>query len=248
VQLAGAMLGAAAAQRGPLWWVAHHRLHHKSTDRAGDPHSPVVLGFWRSHVGWIFEPDNARTALEQVPDLARYPELVALDRHPHVVPVALGAATFALGELLHVTAPQLSTSGLQLLLWGFVLPTVALYHSTFAVNSVAHRFGYRRFDTADESRNNWLVSVLTLGEGWHNNHHAFPNSARQGLGRLELDPTWVGIRLLVALRLVESFRPAPARALAEARRAGRATPGARPQRPVASPSSSVTSDGTSQDQ
>jgi stearoyl-CoA desaturase (delta-9 desaturase) len=209
VQLAGAVLGAAAAQRGPLWWVAHHRAHHRYTDRPGDPHSPVVDGFWYSHVRWIFDPQNARTEVERVPDLARFPELRFLDRFEYVVPVLTGAATFAVGAILSHVAPGLHTSAWQVLVWGFVVPTILLYHSTFAVNSLAHRYGRRRFETPDASRNNWVIALLVLGEGWHNNHHRFPNSARQGLSRFELDPTWWGIRALAAVGLASGVRGAP---------------------------------------
>lgn len=215
VQLAGAVLGAAAAQRGPLWWVSHHREHHRYTDRPGDPHSPVVDGFWYSHVLWIFDPDNAATDVTRVQDLARFPELRLLDRFEHVVPMVTALASFALGAVLSHVAPGLGTSGLQMVMWGFVIPTIALYHSTFAVNSLAHRFGRRRFDTPDASRNNWLIAALVLGEGWHNNHHRFPNCARQGIGRFELDPTWWGIRALAALGLASDLRRPPTSATSD---------------------------------
>lgn len=215
VQFAGALLGAAAAQRGPLWWAAHHREHHLYTDRPGDPHSPVVDGFWYSHVLWIFDPANAATRYSRVEDLARFPELDLLDRFEYVAPGALLAGCALLGAL---SAPASPLAGaLSMAVWGFVLPTVLLYHSTFAVNSLAHRFGSRRFDTRDESRNNWLISALVLGEGWHNNHHRFPNSARQGLARHELDPTWWGIRAMSAVRLAGGVRRPPAWAMAAAR-------------------------------
>lgn len=206
VQFGGAVLGAAAAQRGPLWWVAHHRAHHRYTDRRGDPHSPLVDGFLYSHVLWIFERENASTDLARVPDLARFPELRFLDRYEHLVPAVTAVSMFTLGGALKVVAPSLGTSAFQLLEWGFVIPTLVLYHTTFAVNSLAHRFGSRRFETADESRNNWLIALVILGEGWHNNHHRFPASARQGLARLELDPTWWGIRALQVLGLASSVR------------------------------------------
>ncbi len=206
VQFAGAVLGAAAAQRGPLWWVAHHRTHHRYTDEPGDPHSPNVDGFWYSHVFWVFEPANAHTDLDRVRDLARYRELRVLNRFEHVVPLAAASASFGLGVVLAHAYPQLHTSGVQMAVWGFAVPTVALYHATFAVNSIGHRYGTRPFATRDCSRNNRLVAVLMLGEGWHNNHHRYPTSARHGLGPLELDPTWWGIRLLVSLGLARDIR------------------------------------------
>ncbi len=217
VQFMGAVLGAAAAQRGPLWWVAHHRVHHRYTDREGDPHSPVVSSKPYSHVLWIFAPDNQATKLDMVPDLAVFPELRFLDRFHHLVPIATAVSTFGLGALLAWADPGMHTSAWQMFVWGFAISTVALYHSTFAVNSVAHRFGKRRYDTRDDSRNNWLVSLLVLGEGWHNNHHRYPMSARQGFSRWEFDPTWLGIRLLAALGLARDLRPVPAHVMAVAR-------------------------------
>lgn len=216
VQLAGAVLGAAAAQRGPLWWVSHHRAHHRFTDRPGDPHSPRVDGMVQAHLLWLFDRRNQRPRAA-VDDLAAFPELRFLDRHHHLVPLAVALSVTGLGCLLGWLDPGLHTSGWQLLVWGFAVPTVALYHSTFAVNSLAHRFGRRRFATRDDSRNNALVAALTLGEGWHNNHHRFPASARQGLSRWELDPTWWGIRALAALRLAHHVRTVPAWALDAAR-------------------------------
>jgi len=219
VQLLGAILGAAAAQRGPLWWAAHHRQHHRYTDRPGDPHSPAVDGFWYSHFGWVFDPVNGPTQTERVADLARYPELRFLDRHEYLVPGAAATLCFAIGASLDHFDPGSGTNAWQLVIWGFVVPTVALYHSTFSVNSLAHRFGTRRFDTPDASRNNWLIAVFVLGEGWHNNHHRFPNSARQGLSRLELDPTWWAIRAMEILGLATAVRRPTAWL-----RAGAATP------------------------
>ena len=192
--------------------MSHHRAHHRHTDRPGDPHSPVVDGFWYAHLGWVFDPAHAATETSRVRDLARYPELVALDRYEYAAPAALLGALAAAGAALAWLAPGLHTSALQLAVWGFVVPTVVLYHTTFSVNSLAHRFGRRRFDTPDASRNSWPIAVLTLGEGWHNNHHRFPSAARQGVGRFELDPTWWGIRGLAALGLADHLRPLPAAA------------------------------------
>ena len=136
VQFLGALAGAAAAQRGPLWWVAHHREHHRFTDEIGDPHSPVVDSFLYSHVLWIFQPQNAATKIELVPDLASFSELRLIDRFEHVVPGVFAALMFAVGSALGHVDPALHTSGLQLLEWGFVLPTIVLYHSTFGRASV----------------------------------------------------------------------------------------------------------------
>jgi stearoyl-CoA desaturase (Delta-9 desaturase) len=209
VQFAGAVLGAAAAQRGPLWWAAHHRRHHRYTDRAGDPHSPVRDGLLSSHLFWIFAPGNHDTNLEMVEDLAAFPELRFIDRFHHVVPALTMGSMFLLGYGLGHLWPGLHTSGPQMLVWGFSISTVLLYHATFSINSLAHRFGTRRYDTKDASRNNWSLALLTMGEGWHNNHHRFPGAARQGFAVWELDVTWIGLRILAKLHLVRDLRPVP---------------------------------------
>ena len=216
VQALGAAVATSAAQRGPLWWTSHHRVHHRHTDRANDPHSPVTGTLAWSHLLWLFEAAHQPTDLHQVRDLARYRELRVLDRFHHAVSGLLVAGLFGLGVLLQHLDPSLATSGPQLVIWGFSLPTVVLWHSTFAINSVAHRWGRRRFETADASRNNWVLSLLTLGEGWHNNHHRYPVSARQGFARGELDPAWWVIRVMAACRLARNLRPVPEQVLAEA--------------------------------
>lgn len=223
VQAAGALVATAAAQRGPLWWVAHHRRHHRRTDTADDPHSPVSGGFWHSHVLWMFEARNQVTDEAAVPDLASLPELRFLDRWHHGVVVALALGTFAAGAVAGRLDPGLGVSGPQLLVWGFGLSTVALWHATFAVNSFGHRYGRRRFDTADGSRNLWWVAALTMGEGWHNNHHRFPRSARQGLGAWELDPSWWVIRAMRPLGLAREVRGISPERLAAARARGQGT-------------------------
>jgi stearoyl-CoA desaturase (delta-9 desaturase) len=170
---------------------------------------------WRAHLLWLFDAANQPTAIAEVPDLAKYPEMRFLDRFHHVVSGLTAAACFGLGTVLGHVAPGLHTSGWQLLVWGFCISTVVLYHSTFAVNSVAHRWGGRRFETRDASRNNWVVALLTLGEGWHNNHHRFPTSARQGIGPFEPDPGWWLIRTMGALGIATELRPIPPAVLAE---------------------------------
>jgi stearoyl-CoA desaturase (delta-9 desaturase) len=214
VQFFFALLGAASVQRGPLWWAAHHRGHHRHADTAADPHSPVVHGFWRSHVGWFLTRDGFRTDWARIPDLAAFPELRWLDRFDTLVPLALAAALYGAGSLLERHAPGLGTSGGQLLVWGFFVSTVVLFHATVTINSLAHRFGTRRFATGDDSRNNVWLALLTFGEGWHNNHHFFPGSARQGFRRREIDLTWYGLRALAALGLVHDLKPVPAWVLA----------------------------------
>ena len=210
LQFAFALLGAAAVQRGPLWWASHHRYHHAHSDRVADPHSPLQHGFLWSHCGWFLANESYATRRELVRDLARYPELRFLDRYDALVPIALALALYLAGARLAAAHPQLGTSGAQLLVWGFCLSTVALYHGTFAINSLAHVFGWRRFPTPDRSRNNPLLALLTLGEGWHNNHHYFPGSVRQGVAWWELDLTYWALRTLAALGLVWDLRTVPA--------------------------------------
>ena len=218
VQFVFALIGAACVQRGPLWWAAHHRNHHRHADTVLDPHSPGVHGFLWSHMGWFLTPRAFRTELERVPDLAKYPELRWLDRYDIAVPVLLAVALYLLGVLLHHAAPQLHTGGGQMLVWGFFVSTVVLFHATVTINSLAHRYGSRRYATRDDSRNNVWLALLTFGEGWHNNHHFFPGSARQGFRWWEVDLTWYGLRLMALLGLVQDLKPVPAWVLAKAER------------------------------
>lgn len=218
LQFAFALLGASAVQRGPLWWAAHHRFHHAHSDRPQDPHSPAQRGFLRAHALWFLESGHFRTRHALVRDLMRYPELRFLDRFDALVPVVLALLLYGLGRWLAGSQPGLGTSGLQLVVWGFCISTVALYHGTFTINSLAHVFGRRRFPTPDHSRNNLLLAVLTLGEGWHNNHHWYPGAARQGFYWWELDPTWYGLELLRVLGLIWDLKPVPAAVRAAGRR------------------------------
>ncbi len=209
VQFVFALVGASAVQRGPLWWAAHHRHHHANADRPDDRHSPVQLGFLRSHCGWFLARENFATRLALVPDLARYPELRWLDRYDAAVPAVLAALLYGAGAWLERAAPGLGVSGAQLLVWGFCVSTVLLWHATFTINSLAHQFGSRRYATRDDSRNNVWLALLTLGEGWHNNHHRYPAAARQGFYWWEIDIAWYGLRLLAALGVVRDLRPVP---------------------------------------
>lgn len=205
-QLALAWLGASAAQLGPLWWAAHHRLHHRHSDTELDVHSPHARSLWWAHVGWLVCRKHSATRLDAIADFARYPELRFLDRWHALAPLSLVALLFAAGEALRSRAPELGASGTQLVAWGFFVGTALLYHVTFAVNSLGHAVGSRRFETRDRSRNNLLLALLTLGDGWHNNHHARPRLARHGLGWREPDPSYWGLRLLSALGLVWDLR------------------------------------------
>jgi stearoyl-CoA desaturase (delta-9 desaturase) len=214
-QLALGLLGASAAQMGPLWWAGHHRLHHRHSDRTGDPHSPVTGSLYWAHIGWLLCRRHAATPLGAMRDFARFPELVWLDRWHAVAPAAVALGCWALGAAL--AARGFATSGAQMLIVGFLLGTLALYHVTYAVNSLAHRFGTRRYDAEDGSRNHALLALVSLGDGWHNNHHRFPRAARHGFFWWELDPTWLGLRALAALGFVSDLVPVPAEAYAERR-------------------------------
>jgi stearoyl-CoA desaturase (delta-9 desaturase) len=205
-----ALLGTTAVQRGPLWWSAHHREHHRVSDQPEDPHSPRQHGFLWSHVGWFTSRANLRTRIERVPDWAKYPELVFLDRFTLLPVVLFAAAIYGLGALLERVAPGLGTNGPQLFVWGFIVSTVVLYHGTFTINSLAHKIGRRRYATDDDSRNHFGLALLTLGEGWHNNHHHYPASARQGFHWWQVDLSYYALKALAALRLVWDLKGVPA--------------------------------------
>ncbi|MEO6928957.1 MAG: acyl-CoA desaturase [Casimicrobiaceae bacterium] len=205
-----AILGATAVQRGPLWWASHHRHHHAHADDASDAHSPVQHGVMWSHFGWFLARDSFATRSELVQDMARFRELRFLDRFDALVPIALAAGLYATGEWLAHAHPALGTNGPMLLVWGFCISTVVLYHATFAVNSLAHTIGSRRYATSDHSRNSFWLAVLTLGEGWHNNHHHFPGSARQGFFWWEMDITFYLLRVLAACGIIRDLRIVPA--------------------------------------
>ncbi len=212
-----AVLGQTAAQKGVLWWASHHRHHHKYSDRPEDIHSPLQSGIWWAHIGWILSPDHVETDLSRVPDLARYPELRWLDRHEYV-PTALYAMALALAF------------GPVGLFYGYFLSTVLLWHGTFSINSVMHVFGRRVFATTDDSRNSFLFALVTMGEGWHNNHHWAPGSAAQGFRWWELDASYYLLWLGERLGLVRDLHRPPQRwreAAREAARTGRAFSSAR---------------------
>jgi len=191
-----AVLGVAAVQKGPLWWAAGHRRHHRYSDQEGDMHSPRE-GFWQSHQGWIFDGRWDETEVDRIRDFARFPELAWLNRWHIVIPLLLVAACFAIG-------------GLSTFVWGFCISTVLLWHSTYSINSLAHRWGSQRYDTGDDSRNNLFLALLTLGEGWHNNHHHYMASARQGFFWWEIDVTYYVLRALEVVGLVWDLREPPA--------------------------------------
>jgi stearoyl-CoA desaturase (delta-9 desaturase) len=207
-QFVFAVLGNSSCQRGPLWWSAHHRMHHRYSDQPGDVHSPRQHGVLWSHLGWFMARRNARSCAA-VRDWAKFPELVFLDRFHTLVPAATAAGLYGLGCGLHIAAPGLGTDGLQVFVWGFLVSTVCVYHGTFSLNSLAHLFGTRRYATGDDSRNNLLLALLMLGEGWHNNHHYYPHSARQGFFWWEIDVTYLVLKVMAKLGLIWGLREIP---------------------------------------
>jgi len=218
-QFLGALLGNSAVQRGPIWWAAHHRAHHRNSDGPDDLHSPHQHGFWWSHMGWFMTRHAYQTDTRLVRDWMRFPELRLIDRFDFLLPAVAACGMFGFGWLLNRFLPQLGTSGWQMFVWGFLVSTLCLYHVTYAVNSIAHQLGSRRFETKDHSRNNFVLALLTLGEGWHNNHHRYCGSARQGFYWWEIDITYYVLVLLSWFGLVWDLRPVPAKVLAEGRKA-----------------------------
>ncbi len=217
-----AVIGNSSAQRGPLWWAGWHRHHHAHSDKPEDAHSPLHHGLFRSHVGWFLTGNGFVTKSERVRDLARFPELRFLDRFDWIAPSVLGVGIFVLGWILEVYAPGLGTTAWQLFVWGFVISTVVLFHATFSINSLSHLLGKRRFETRDTSRNQWFLALLTLGEGWHNNHHYYPASTRQGFYWWEYDPSYWALRVLEFFGIVWDLQPVPQHILERGRAASRA--------------------------
>jgi stearoyl-CoA desaturase (delta-9 desaturase) len=191
-----ALLGTSATQKGPLWWAAAHRVHHKYSDTEKDVHSPKQRGFWYAHMGWWLGRDHETTHWKQIKDFAVYPELVFLDRW-HVIGVFACMGTAA------------ALRGFDGFLWGYVVSTCLLLHGTFTINSLAHVYGARRYATSDTSRNNLWLALLTLGEGWHNNHHHHMQSANQGFFWWEVDVTFYVLKVLEAVGLVWDVKKAP---------------------------------------
>ena len=211
-----AFVGASSAQKGPIWWASHHRHHHKHSDTEEDIHPPRLQGLWYAHVGWVLSAQYIETRYELVRDLMKFPELRFLDRNHLIPPLTLIAGLAGLGYLLEQTAPSLQTSAAQLLVWGFCVSTTLVYHGTFLINSLAHVVGKQRFVTGDDSRNSFILALITLGEGWHNNHHRYPGSERQGFYWWEVDISHYILKLLSWVGLVWDLREPPPRIYAEA--------------------------------
>ena len=204
-----AVCGALTLEGGPIFWVATHRIHHQKSDQAGDPHSPRD-GAWWAHCGWILigesKHSNTRLMAKYAPDLAKHRFYVWLNNYHWLPMVVLTGALYLLG-------------GLPLVLWGVCLRVVFGLHATWLVNSATHLWGSRRFSTSDDSRNNWWVALITFGEGWHNNHHAHPSSARHGLAWYELDVSWIQIRVLRAFGIARAVKSVTVDGVNVARRA-----------------------------
>ena len=194
-------------QKSVLWWAAKHRHHHLHSDTELDVHSPRHTGFLYSHMGWIFARRHDSFDMVKVADLARYPELMWLHRHERVPAYVLAVLCFLIG-------------GWPGLFIGFFCSTVLVFHGTFCINSLAHVSGRKRFVTGDDSRNNWLLAVFTMGEGWHNNHHACQSSVRQGFRWWEFDPTFYVLKALSWIRLVWNLKRPPQALLRNEQRLG----------------------------
>lgn len=215
-QLFLAFMAQTSAQKGVLWWASNHRVHHKHSDSVHDPHSMKQFGFFYSHIGWIMSRDWEKTRYDKIKDFAGYPELRWLNKYYYVPAIILGVVTAMLGAVFNTGATGLeifpamfSEGGMSALLLGFFAGTVAVYHATFSINSLMHRIGRKRYETGDESRNSAILALITLGEGWHNNHHYYQGSARNGFYWWEFDFTWYGLKVLSWLGLIWDLKPVP---------------------------------------
>ena len=202
-----ALLAQSSAQKSVLWWAAKHRHHHLHSDTEDDVHSPRHKGFLYSHLGWIFDRKHDQADLTKVADLTRYPELMWLKRLELLPAIALAGLCFLI-------------AGWPGLVVGFLWSTVLVYHGTFCINSLAHVHGSKRYVTGDDSRNNWLLAILALGEGWHNNHHAYQSSVRQGFRWWEIDPAYYVLKAMSWIGLVWDMKVPPAHVLRNEQRLG----------------------------
>lgn len=215
-QFVFAVLGNSSMQRGPLWWAATHRHHHKHSDHEEDIHSPRISGFAWSHIGWLTSTRNFPTNYKSIPDLAKFPELVFLNRRDQIVPFFYGLLMLLVGWVFQTFAPSMGVTAAQFFVWTFFISTTVLLHGTLFINSLAHVWGRKTYETEDDSRNSWLLTLITFGEGWHNNHHRYPHSVRQGFLWWQLDPTFYTLRLLSWLGVIWDLRPVPKSVIEEA--------------------------------
>ncbi|HSI82968.1 MAG: acyl-CoA desaturase [Candidatus Methylacidiphilales bacterium] len=195
-----AFIGGMSAQKGALWWAAHHRHHHKHSDTEEDLHSAKLEGFMWSHVGWVLSNEYDEYDSKAVTDLTKFPELLFLDKYHFIPPVTCAVACYLIG-------------GWMGLIWGFFISTVILYHTTFAINSLCHMFGKQRYETGEASKNSLWLAIVTMGEGWHNNHHHYQLSARQGFFWWEVDVTFYILLTLNKLGIIWDIKYPPAKLL-----------------------------------
>ncbi len=206
-----AFMAQTSVQKGVLWWAAHHREHHRHSDTSPDPHSMKIYGFWYSHIGWILGPDYKETRTGLIKDFSKFSELRWLNKY-HIVPgFVLAVAVFAVGGIVNGGGWEMafSSHGLSTLFIGFFASTVLLFHGTFSINSLMHKFGNQRYNTGDESRNSLWLALITLGEGWHNNHHYYMLSSRQGFFWWEIDITFYVLKVFSWLGLVWDLQGVP---------------------------------------
>jgi len=205
-----AFMAQTSAQKGVLWWAAHHRDHHRHSDQPEDPHSMKLFGFLYSHVGWVLSNEHNSTDLKKVKDLTKFPELVFLNTYHLLPPILLGCIVFFVGGYYHQAEGMTFLAGAsQTLIVGFFLSTVLLYHGTFLINSLMHKIGTARYKTNDESKNSLILALITLGEGWHNNHHYYQGSTRQGFFWWEIDISYYVLKLFSLMGLVWDLREVP---------------------------------------
>lgn len=202
-----AVMGNSCVQRGPIWWAARHRHHHRHSDEEVDIHSPIRHGFIWSQVGWISSKEAYPFDEKSVGDLMKFPELVFLNRYDNLVPVIEGFMIFGLGKLLQAYGWE--TTGAQMLIWGFFISTVVCAHATFSINSLMHMWGKPRYKSKDDSKNSMLLALMTFGEGWHNNHHYYPGAVRQGFYWWEIDITYYGLYLMSKLGIIWDLNAIP---------------------------------------
>jgi stearoyl-CoA desaturase (delta-9 desaturase) len=203
MQFLAALLGSTATQKGPLWWGAHHRVHHKESDTTADPHNSHE-GFWHSHWMWFLYEESEDTDLQLISDFARYRELRILDQFWYVPSVMLGVGLYLIG-------------GWHWTVWGYFVSTFLLSNGTYTINSLMHYWGKQQYYTGDESRNHLLLALITLGEGWHNNHHRYQASTRNGFFWNEIDITYSLLKLMSWVGLVSNLTPVPEKILEEGR-------------------------------
>ena len=212
-QFFGGCVGAASVQRGPLWWAAHHRDHHLHSDTDQDVHSPKLTGFWFSHVGWFMTKEHFELKVDRIRDFAKFPELMFITKYDIVIPALFALLCYGIGWSWPLLFPDATgpwaLTGWQMIAYSFFASTFCLYHATFCVNSVAHLWGTRPYKTTDTSRNNALISLLVMGEGWHNNHHHYQSAAKNGFLWWQFDPTYWVLKVLSWVGLVWDLKEVP---------------------------------------